>query len=160
MTGYGITCEAYSPVAPDPSGEGVSAAVRQALGTTPPGDVGWIKAHGTGTVVNDAAECRRLADVFGERLREVPLTSLKSTLGHCLGASGAVETVAAALALKLNLVPATAGTEAADPDLPACTVATRVLHTETDTVLLVAESFGRRCGALVLRRAARDLLER
>jgi 3-oxoacyl-[acyl-carrier-protein] synthase II len=151
VTGFGLKCEAHSMTAPDPTGAGVVAAVRAAL----PGGVeriGWIKSHGTGTQMNDAAECHGLSSVFGERMRDVPLTSLKPALGHCLGASGAVEAVAALLALEGGYVPATVGLEQLDPELAGGRFATRVLVSDAREVLMVSESFGGRCAALVFER--------
>jgi len=138
--------------APDPAGTGVIAAVTQALRAISPGDVDWIKAHGTGTAMNDAAECRGLATVFGPALARVPLTSLKPMLGHSLGASGAVETVAVVLALQEDLVPPTLGTECPDPALPPCRIALRGERLAARRVLLLSESFGGRCAALAVGR--------
>src|SRR3989442_12489197 len=94
-------------ISPEPGGAGVAESIRAALGTRPPDTVGWIKAHGTGTKLNDAAEARGIARVFGTRLGEEPLTSLKPALGHALGASGAVEAVAPPPALETGFLPAT-----------------------------------------------------
>src|SRR5207247_11197807 len=89
--GFGLTCEAFVMISPEPGGAGVAESVRAALGARPPDAIGWIKAHGTGTKLNDAAEVRGIASVFGTRLGEVPITALKPGLGHALGARGAVE---------------------------------------------------------------------
>lgn len=151
VTGFGMSCEAYSMTAPDPDGTGVADAVRDALWATDPADLGWIKTHGTGTVLNDAAECRGLAMVFGERLPDIPLTSLKPALGHCLGASAGVEMVGAIKALERGIVPPTLGSDEPDPDLPPHTVANRPHSARNNSVLLLAESFGGRCTALALR---------
>lgn len=153
LAGAGLSCESFSMVAPDPSGRGLVGAARQALADTPLDDVGWIKTHGTGTRSNDLAECRGLATLFGNRLPQVPLTSLKPLLGHCLGASGSVEAVAAMLSLERELVPPTLGTTRVDPTLPPCTVAMRPLASAGPAVLLLSEGFGGRCGALLMRRA-------
>jgi len=153
VTGFGFACGAYSMITPDPHGGDVAAAAHQALAGVPLAEVGWIKAHGTGTPSNDAAECRGLAAVFGDRLAHLPLTSLKPMLGHSLGASGAVEAVAALLAFEEGIVPATLGTAAPDPTLPRCRVATRVEAATGNRTLLLAEGFGGRCAALALRRA-------
>lgn len=153
LRGYGLSCETNSMFAPDPTGAGVTAAAEQALRAAGGCRVGWIKTHGTGTRQNDAAECRGLANVFGSDLRDTPLTSLKPLLGHCLGASGSVETVAAILALDAHIVPPSLGTQQVDPELPACTVVTQARETGADDILLLAESFGGRCAALVLGRA-------
>ena len=138
--------------APDPSGRGVVASVRQALQDVWPDEIGWIKTHGTGTRLNDAAEYRGLAALFGERLREIPLTSLKPMLGHCLGACGAVEAVAAILALGRGFIPRTLGTGSVDPEFAGCRVATRVESRLAETILLLFESFGGRCAALAVGR--------
>jgi 3-oxoacyl-(acyl-carrier-protein) synthase len=152
VSGVGASCESHSSVAPDPSGAGVAQAVLAALAGTDPGEIAWIKAHGTGTRANDAAECRGLATALGAELEHSWLTSLKPALGHCLGASAAVETVAAVLALEEEMVPATLGTSGADPALPRCAIATSVREDRRPVALLLAESFGGRCAATVLRR--------
>ena len=155
LAGVGASCESHSAVAPDPRGIGVTRAVRAALERTDPAEIGWIKAHGTGTPANDAAECRGLAAALGPALKDTWLTSLKPALGHCLGASAAVEAVAAVLALDEGLVPATVGTSRIDPDLPRCAVATSIRQDHRPAALLLAESFGGRCAAAVLRRPER-----
>jgi 3-oxoacyl-[acyl-carrier-protein] synthase II len=152
LAGYGVACEAGSMTAPDPSGRGVVASVRQALQDVWPDEIGWIKTHGTGTRLNDAAEYRGLATLFGERLREIPLTSLKPMLGHCLGACGAVEAVAAILALGRGFIPKTLGLESVDPELPWCRVAGEVETSLAETIVLLFESFGGRCAALAVGR--------
>lgn len=149
MTGFGMRCESHSMTSPDPTGAGVVAAARAAMGDTTPGEIGWVKTHGTGTRLNDAAECRGLAGVFGSMLPRVPLTSFKPALGHCLGASAAVEAVGAIRALHCGVVPPTLGTEELDPELPPHRLALGPCWPRTDTVLLLAESFGGRCAALV-----------
>ncbi len=152
VSGFGLTCEAFSMISPEPGGAGVAESVRAALGARPPDAIGWIKAHGTGTKLNDAAEVRGIASVFGTRLGEVPLTSLKPALGHALGASGAVEAVAALLALEAGFVPPTLGTESLDPELPPCRVALSAEPSDAREALLLSESFGGRCAALAVRR--------
>ena len=136
--------------APDPTGSGVVDAVRDALGAMDADEIGWIKTHGTGTRLNDAAECRGLAAIFGEWLPATPLTSLKPAVGHCLGASAGVETVGVITALERGLIPPTLGSDAVDPELPPCTVATVTSNSQKATALVLAESFGGRCTALVL----------
>ena len=151
-----MTCEAYEMTAPDPAGSGIVDAVKAAFADTEEAQtgVGWIKTHGTGTRLNDAAECRGLVNIFGDRLAEIPLTSLKPTLGHCLGASGAVEAVASILALEWGLIPPTLGTTDVDPELLPCPVALRPRVMEASLALLLSESFGGRCAALALRRSS------
>lgn len=151
VAGFGMSCESYSMTSPDPSGAGVAEAARVALGQTLPSQIGWIKTHGTGTRLNDAAECRGLAQLFGQSLVTMPLTSLKPAVGHCLGASAAVEAVGAIMALERGVVPPTLGSEEADPELPPHLVARTTDPARSGMALLLAESFGGRCAALVLR---------
>ncbi len=138
--------------APDPEGRGVYSAARQAMqGAERAPD--WIKTHGTATALNDAAECRGLAAVFGTGLPGIPLTALKSALGHCLGASAAVETVATSLALAAGFIPAVVGTREVDPSLGRARVNLEVRECTAGQVLSLAESFGGRCAALRLSRS-------
>jgi len=152
VSGFGMACETTSATAPDPEGTGVVAAARQALGETGVREIAWVKTHGTGTKLNDAAECRGLARLLGARLAEVPLTSLKGAVGHAMGASGAIESVAATLALGRGLVPRSCGTVEVDPELGPCRIALRSERSEAGRVLLLGEGFGGRCAALVLER--------
>lgn len=150
LAGWGAAGEDGARVRPDPSGRAVREAARVALGTIDLAGRGWIKAHGTGTPCGDAAEYAGLAALLGRDLEQIPVTSLKSTLGHCLGASGAVETVASALALAAGLVPATFGTTRIDPAMPGLALVTHPVGRRAGPALLLFESFGGRCTALVL----------
>jgi 3-oxoacyl-(acyl-carrier-protein) synthase len=152
-SGYGLSCEAGSMMAPDSDGSGVAAAALQALREAGGPAVGWVKTHGTGTKLNDSAECRGLAQVFGAALPDSPLTSLKAAIGHSFGASGGVEMAVAVLATERGLVPPSVGTEQVDPDLPPCRIALEAEPSRRGAALLLAESFGGRCAALVLRAA-------
>lgn len=146
LEGTGVSGEDGSMTAPDAAGGGILRAARLALTGTNPGRIGWIKAHGTGTRLNDAAECRGLDGA----LAGVPASSLKPLLGHCLGASGAVELVAAVLALGAGVIPPTLTTTEVDPALGSRRI---VLDLETllrPAALLLSQSLGGRCAALVV----------
>ena len=82
----------------------------------PPEAVDYINAHGTGTPINDKVETLAIKRLFGERSHSLPISSVKSALGHCLGAAGAVEAIAAILALYHGVVPPTLNYEEPDPD--------------------------------------------
>lgn len=151
LAGWGSAGETASRVGPAPDGRAVREAARRALeGRDPARSLGWIKAHGTGTTQGDASEYAGLAAWLGPGLGGIPVTSLKSTVGHCLGASGIVEAVAAVLALSTGIVPATIGTTEPDPAMPGLALATRPLAAEPGAALLLSESFGGRCTALLL----------
>ncbi|PYT08687.1 MAG: beta-ketoacyl-[acyl-carrier-protein] synthase II [Acidobacteria bacterium] len=117
VLGYGLACDAYHPTAPHPQGAGSARAMEEALrrARVDRSRIDYISAHGTGTLVNDEAETRAIHRVFGERARKVPVSSIKSMLGHCLGAAGAVEAVALALTVAEGVIPPTAGWEQRDP---------------------------------------------
>lgn len=111
VTGYGCQGEGYHPTAPDPEGNGVYRAMRRALADDPaPSELALVSAHGTGTPANDSAEARAIGRVAVELgARGVRVVSLKSQVGHSLGAAGAVQTVAAILCMRERLGPANVG---------------------------------------------------
>jgi 3-oxoacyl-[acyl-carrier-protein] synthase II len=110
VTGYGATNDAHHLTAPPEDGHGAVAAMRQALADAgrAPEDVDYVNAHGTSTPLNDRAETRAVRHVLGTG---VPISSLKSSIGHLLGAAGAVEAVATVLALRDRVAPPTVGWE-------------------------------------------------
>ncbi len=113
LLGSGLSNDAYHPTAPDPSTKGQVAAMDRALrdaGTTP-NCICYINAHGTGTRANDPAESRAIVRLLGDHAEEVPVSSTKSMVGHCLGAAGALETAATILGARSGFVPPTAGFE-------------------------------------------------
>ncbi len=116
--GGASTADAHHITAPSPGGVGAVTCMRLALADAglEPGDIGHINAHGTSTPLNDAAEAHAIAEVFG--VDGPPVTSTKGVTGHALGAAGALEAVAAVLAIQRRLIPPTFGTTAVDPELP------------------------------------------
>jgi 3-oxoacyl-[acyl-carrier-protein] synthase II len=152
LTGFGMACETTSATAPDPEGSGVEASARLALGSDGIARLGWVKTHGTGTRLNDVAECRGLVRLLGPDAGAVPLTSLKGAVGHAMGASGGIEAVAATLALERGVVPPSSGTTEVDPGIAPCRIVLRAEPDHGDRVLLLSEGFGGRCAALVLAR--------
>ena len=119
VAGFGSTGDAYHMTAPEPSGEGAVRAMRQALaeGGFTPDDLGHLNAHGTSTHANDAMESAALKVLVGEeRAADVPVTSVKGSIGHTLGAAGALEAIVCALSVANDCVPPTAGTREIDPE--------------------------------------------
>ena len=120
IRGYGIVSDARSMTAPDPTAAGPAACMRQAIdmaGLTPAG-VDLICAHGTGTLLNDQTEAKALCDVFGPHGGEIPCASIKSMLGHTLGAAGAMNVAAAVAARRGGYIPPTIHFEEPDPRDP------------------------------------------
>lgn len=121
ITGFGSTGDAYHMTAPNPTGEGIQRAMQQALdeGGFTVADLGHVNAHGTSTHANDATEAAALIALAGDELgRKIPITSVKGSLGHTLGAAGAVEAVVTALSVANQCVPPTAGFAQPDPECP------------------------------------------
>ena len=118
VCGYGNTCDAYHVTAPRPDGSTQSAAIRMALdeaGYTSD-DVLYINAHGTGTALNDVSETAAFKLALGEDAYKAHVSSTKGSTGHMLGAAGAVEAIAAVLALKNGVVPPTVNLDEVDPE--------------------------------------------
>lgn len=119
VVGYGNTCDAYHMTAPDPSGAGSSQAIRLALeeGGFAPDENTYVNAHGTGTGANDPAETQAIKLAFGdEAAHKVAVSSTKSVTGHMLGAAGAMEAMACALALQEGIAPPTIGLDEPAPE--------------------------------------------
>ena len=117
FAGYGTSADAHHMTAPDPAGRGAVSAMRRALAEAQvdPSEIDYVNAHGTGTPQNDPIETRAIKEVFGEHARRLAVSSTKSQVGHCLGAAGAIETLATVLALRHQFVPPTANLEEPDP---------------------------------------------
>ncbi|MBN8631876.1 MAG: beta-ketoacyl-[acyl-carrier-protein] synthase family protein [Rhodobacterales bacterium] len=116
VAGFGMTADAGDIVAPN--GAGAVRAMQAALADAGmrPEDVDYINAHGTGTLVNDRAESAAIRHVFGSA--PPPVSSTKSSHGHAIGATGALEAIACLLALREGVIPPTLGYLGADPDCP------------------------------------------
>jgi 3-oxoacyl-[acyl-carrier-protein] synthase II len=115
VPGYGISCDAYHMTASKP--EGISKAILNALKYTRTSieAVDYINAHGTGTPGNDKNECAAIRNVFKDQLRSIPVSSIKSMLGHPMGAASAIEALTCCLAVRENLIPPTINFETPDP---------------------------------------------
>jgi 3-oxoacyl-[acyl-carrier-protein] synthase II len=153
--GYGITADAYHATAPAPDGLCVASGIGDALRSAGVSleDIGYINAHGTGTKANDAAETNAIKAVFGQRAYEIPVSSTKSMLGHCLGAAGALETAASVLPIIRGVVPPTVHYETPDPECDLDYIPNKGRTVEgINAVLSNSLAFGGNNTALVLKR--------
>ncbi len=117
ILGLGSSSDAFHVTAPPPDAGGATRAMRWALknaGVTAE-QIDYINAHGTATPHNDASETVAVKNVFGERAHQIPISSTKSMIGHCLGAAGAIEAVVTICALREGLIPPTINYEEPDP---------------------------------------------
>lgn len=119
VCGYGATCDAHHVTAPDPEATQVARAITLACKNTADADPSqiYVNAHGTGTALNDKTETIALKKAFGEDAKKLHISSTKSMTGHMLGAAGAVEAIAAILALQHQVIPPTINLKEADPEL-------------------------------------------
>ncbi len=119
VCGYGATCDAHHVTAPDPEAAQVARAITLAckdMADVDPSQI-YVNAHGTGTAMNDKTETTALKKAFGEQAKKLHISSTKSMTGHMLGAAGAVEAIAAILALHNDVIPPTINLKEADPEL-------------------------------------------
>lgn len=155
VVGYGLSNDAYHVTAPEPNGAGFVRAMEQALASsgTPPGDVGYVCAHGTGTQYNDQGEVRAMKAVFGEAAVRIPISSIKSTIGHTNGAAGALATIACVLALVHQKVPPTANLIEPDPEFGMDFVIGQGREVSLPVCLNMSAGFGGSNVCLLLARA-------
>jgi 3-oxoacyl-(acyl-carrier-protein) synthase len=153
IAGYGVTCEAHHPTSPEPDGHALAGTIRAALRAAhvAPDDVDHINTHGTGTIHNDRAEARAFQRVFGSRTGSIPVNSIKSMVGHCLGAAGAIEAATLALTISRGVIPPTIGHHETDPDCPLDVVANSAREERVSCGLSTSLAFGGNDSALVLR---------
>ena len=118
VVGFANTCDAHHLTAPDPEGKGVAKAITLALKDAglPMESVDYVSAHGTATPMNDPIETKALRHAFGEHAKKLKISSIKSMIGHALGAAGALESVATVLTIKEGFIPPTINLDEADPE--------------------------------------------
>jgi 3-oxoacyl-[acyl-carrier-protein] synthase II len=131
VAGYGLSCDAHHMTAAHPEGDGAVRAMSRALADAgvAPEQVSYISAHGTGTPTNDRLEAIAVGRVFGAETR-VPISSIKSMLGHTMGAASAIEAAVCALAVANDEIPPTMGLEDPENDLDYVPNVSRRLHVE------------------------------
>jgi 3-oxoacyl-[acyl-carrier-protein] synthase II len=140
--GYGLACDAHHITRPHPEGKGSITAMREAIAASGirESDVDFVNAHGTGTPANDEVEAKVLGVVFGAR--RLPVSSIKSMLGHCMGAASALEAVACVETILTGIYPPTIGYEELDPACPLEVVANHARQGKAEIVLNNSLAFG------------------
>ncbi|MFQ5861654.1 MAG: beta-ketoacyl-[acyl-carrier-protein] synthase family protein [Candidatus Brocadiales bacterium] len=154
IIGYGLSCDGYHITIPHPQGDGVISSVKRALQDAQinPADVQYINAHGTGTVANDKAETISIKKVFGEHAEKLMVSSIKSILGHTMGAASAIEAIACALTVKNDVVPPTINYETKDPECDLDYVPNVSREHRVDIALNTAFAFGGNNSCLVVKK--------
>lgn len=157
--GYGIGGEAHHITAPEPTGMWEARIIREALEESgiDPVEVDYINAHGTGTPLNDKVETLSIKNVFGERAYSIPVSSIKSMVGHCLGAAGIIEAIASVLCMVHQFIPPTLNHQEVDEDCDLDYVPGKSREMEVKTVLSNSFAFGGNCTTLILGKYNPDL---
>ncbi|MBX3025155.1 beta-ketoacyl-[acyl-carrier-protein] synthase family protein [bacterium] len=152
LLGYGVSADAHHLTQPRPDGAGAILAMRRALADAgvDADRIDYVNAHGTGTPLNDAVETRAIKAVLGPRAYAVPVSSTKSQVGHCLAAAGAIEALAALLALRGGFLPPTVSLREPDPECDLDYVPARSRPAALRTVLSNSYGFGGNNTSVVL----------
>jgi len=156
VAGYGLSCDAHHMTAAHPEGEGAARAMTQALRTSRLNydDVSYISAHGTGTKLSDRIETKAVKQVFNGAAYKIPMSSIKSMIGHTMGAASAIEAAVCALAVDQDRVPPTANWETRDPECDLDYVTTGAREQLITVAMSNAYAFGGNNASLVLRKCA------
>ncbi|MDQ0308488.1 act minimal PKS ketosynthase (KS/KS alpha) [Kitasatospora herbaricolor] len=154
VTGYATRCNAYHMTGLKKDGREMAEAIRVALDEArlDPTGIDYVNAHGSGTKQNDRHETAAFKRSLGDHAYRVPVSSIKSMVGHSLGAIGSIEIAASLLAIKHNVVPPTANLHTPDPECDLDYVPLTAREQRVDTVLSVGSGFGGFQSAIVLRR--------
>ena len=151
LAGHGMTADAHHITAPDPEGRGAQRAMEMALERAgiPLSDVDYINAHGTATELGDIAETKAIKALFGEQAYKIPVSSTKSQIGHLMGGAGAVEAIAALMALAQGVLPPTINYERPDPECDLDYVPNEARPAEVNVALSNSFGFGGHNSTLV-----------
>ena len=156
VIGWGSTQDAYRVTAPRPDGAAARAAMERALARAKlsPRAIGYINAHGTGTPLNDPAECRAIRGALGDHAEAVAVSSIKGAVGHLMAASGALELAASLLAFERDLLPGTANLRERDPDCDLDIIGATPRRARVDAVMSNSFGFGGQNASVILGRPA------
>jgi 3-oxoacyl-[acyl-carrier-protein] synthase II len=154
ILGYGTTIDAYSITHPLPSGEQARKAIQLALrdADVEPVGIDYINAHGSSTPLNDKIETKIIKEVFGEYAYRIPISSIKSMIGHPLGAAGSIEAVASALTIRHQFMPPTINYEFPDPECDLDYIPNKGRNAFINTVLSNSYGFGGKNASLIMRK--------
>ncbi len=156
IAGYGLSCDAFHMTGSDKDGRGAVRAMEKACeksGVTPK-DIDYISAHGTGTKSNDFHETLAAKKLFGDDAYRTPMSSIKSMLGHTMGAASAIEAAACSLAIQHGVVPPTMNLEEPDPDCDLDYVPNEPRELDVEIAMNNAYAFGGTNASLILRRSS------
>lgn len=154
IVGYGMSADGHHITAPDPQGAGAAQAMRLALkdADIDPSSIDYINAHGTSTPLGDLAETRAVKITFGDHARKLAMSSIKSQLGHLLGAAGGVAAVFSSLSIQRNLMPPTINLNHPDPECDLDYVPNQARDRRIEYAMANSFGFGGHNASLVFRK--------
>lgn len=154
LLGYGLACDAHHPTAPHPDGIGAQASMRCALqeSNLGPEAISYISAHGTGTHADDSSELLAVRKVFSTMTDHLPVSSIKSMLGHTMGAASAIEAVACALTICSGVIPPTVNYRDSDPACLQEIVPNQARECPVEVVMSNSFAFGGNIATIVMKR--------
>jgi len=154
VVGYGSTADAFRITDQHPDGTAATAAMRGALADAglPPESVGYISAHGTGTRENDGNETNAIKQVLGEHAKSVPVSSIKSMMGHLIAAAGVVGVMACVLAIRDGVVPPTMNLDFPDPECDLDYVPNKARPARVEVAMNNSFGFGGQNDTVIVRR--------
>lgn len=154
IVGYATTNDAYHPIAPQPEGAGAARAIRAALADAgmSADEVDHINAHAASTPAGDKSEASAIHDVFGERAKSIPVTSIKGAIGHCMAAAGALEVMTSIRTLTDNRIPPTRNYRNPDPEIDLDIVHGEARDAEVNVISKHSFGLGGQNACLIIRR--------
>ena len=154
LSGMGMSCDAYHITSAHPDGRGAAQAMTAALNSAGlgPADVDYINAHGTATQVNDPIETNAIKTAFGEFAYQIPVSSIKSMIGHSIGAAGALEAVTCIMALNAGVIPPTINLDNPDPKCDLDYVPLTARKKELNVIMSNSFAFGGQNCVLVFQK--------
>ncbi len=152
IVGYGATSDAFHITQPLASGESAVRAIELALNGMSTEEIGYINAHGTSTPLNDASETRAIKKSIGSRAYSIPVSSIKSMLGHMLGAAGALEAIVCCKVIQEGLIPPTINLNSPDPECDLDYVPNVCRKAKVDACLTNSFGFGGHNSVLAIKR--------
>ncbi len=154
IIGYGLSCDGYHVISPHPDGRGGIKCIQKALENANiyPEEIQYISAHGTGTKENDRIETKIIKFIFQSYAYKIPISSIKSMIGHTMGAASAIEAILCALVIKNNIIPPTINYFEPDPECDLDYVPNKARESKVDIAISNSFAFGGNNAALIIKK--------